>query len=135
MSDCVFCKIIAGGIPAQKVYEDKNALAFLDINPTTRGHTLLVPKKHRELITEMPDKELQGFMQSFQKVMKGMLRYGSGVNVIQNNGKAAGQLVPHVHFHLIPRKPGDGVHIGEWKTITVSDMDRVQKEIQSLLKA
>lgn len=134
MNECVFCKIIAGEIPAQKVYEDTHTVAFLDIHPSTRGHTLLVSKKHYALLPEVPEKELIACMKALQKLSKGLLQYGSGLNILQNNGKDAGQLVPHVHFHLIPRRPGDGVLLGEWRTVKVPDMDRVQKEIQSLLK-
>lgn len=134
MSDCLFCKIIHGEIPAEKVYEDKDTIAFLDIHPTSIGHTLLVPKKHYDLLTDMPHKELAAFATSLQNVMKGFQTYADGVNILQNNGKAAGQLVSHVHFHIIPRRDGDGIRLGHWDTLTGVDLKKVQKDIQSLFK-
>ena len=133
MSSCVFCKIIAGDIPCPKVYEDAQNLAFLDINPVSRGHTLVIPKHHYELISQMPEKDYLSYMKTLQNVAKGLLRYTEGINVLQNNGKDAGQLVPHVHFHIIPRRPGDEVHIGDWKASHDPDIEKVQKVIQSLL--
>jgi len=134
MSDCVFCKIVKGEIPCDKVYEDKVAVAFLDINPSTRGHTLVVPKKHFDHLTDMPKKDLCTFMESVQKVAKGVEAYGEGLNMLLNNGHVAGQLVPHVHFHLVPRRTGDGVQMGNWRTTKFTDMDKIAKDIKSLLK-
>ncbi len=133
-SSCIFCKVLSGEIPAQKVYEDAYVLAFLDINPASRGHTLVVSKEHYELLTQMPEREYLSFMQSVQKVAKGLMKYTDAVNILQNNGKDAGQLVPHVHMHIIPRRPGDGLHIGVWRSAHDPDLDKVQKVIQSLLK-
>ena len=133
MNSCVFCKIVSGEIPAQKVYEDAQSIAFLDINPASRGHTLVVPKTHHELLSQMPEKEFLSFMKSVQKVVKGLMKYSDAVNVLQNNGKDAGQLVAHVHFHIIPRRPGDGLHIGAWRSAHDPDIEKVQKTIQSLL--
>ena len=134
MNSCVFCKILSGEIPAQKVYEDMHALAFLDINPASRGHTLVIPKQHYELLSHMPEKDYTNFMQSIHKIVKGLMKYSESMNILQNNGKDAGQLVPHVHFHIIPRRPGDGLHIGAWRSTHDSDIEKVQKTIQSLLK-
>ena len=134
MSNCVFCKIISGEIPAQKVYEDAYVLAFLDINPLSKGHTLIIPKNHYELLSQIPEKEYLLYMQSLQKIIKGLMKYTDAVNIVENNGKDAGQLVPHVHFHIIPRRPGDGLKIGEWRAQHDPDLDKVQKVIQSLLK-
>ena len=133
MNSCVFCKIIYGEIVAQKVYEDTHTLAFLDINPISKGHTLVVPKNHYDLLSIMPEKEFLWYMESIQKIVKGLMKYTDGVNVLQNNGKDAGQLVPHVHFHIIPRRPGDGLKIEEWLAHHDPDLDKVQKTIQSLL--
>ncbi|MDP3727945.1 MAG: HIT family protein [bacterium] len=134
MLSCVFCKIIQGEIPAQKIYEDSFSLAFLDINPASKGHTLLIPKDHYELLSQMPENEYLAFMKTLQKVVKGLMKYTDGVNILQNNGKDAGQLVPHVHFHIIPRRPGDEIKIETWRTHHDPDLDKVQKVIQSLLK-
>jgi len=132
--DCVFCKIVRKELPAQIVYENEDCLAFLDTNPVSRGHTLIIPKRHYELLPHIPEMEFLKYMKTVQKVIQGLLCYTEGVNVLQNNGIDAGQLVPHVHVHLIPRRPKDDVRIGEWRTFVDMDIDKVQKTIQSLLK-
>ena len=134
MHDCVFCKIVSGEIPTQKVYEDEHSLVFLDINPVSKGHTLVIPKTHYESLSHIPEKDFILYMQVVQKVVKALMKYTEGVNVLENNGKDAGQLVPHVHFHIIPRRPGDGLKIGEWRAQYDPDLDKVQITIQSLLK-
>lgn len=110
--DCIFCKIVAGEIPASKVYEDDKCLAFLDINPMMLGHTLLIPKRHAEFLTDIPQKDYAAIFSGIQKVVTGILKglRVDGANVLQSNGKAAGQAVPHVHFHIVPRKRGDGLN-------------------------
>lgn len=108
--DCLFCKIIAGEIPATKVYEDEHTLAFLDIHPTNIGHTLVVPKEHHENIYTIPD-ELDGPIFSTVKKIAIAVKAAvnaDGVNIIMNNDRAAGQLIFHAHIHVVPRFPGDG---------------------------
>ncbi|KHO51753.1 MAG: Hit-like protein involved in cell-cycle regulation [archaeon GW2011_AR17] len=134
MSNCVFCSIIQKEIPTQIVYEDSFSLAFLDIHPASKGHTLVIPKNHYEFLSQIPEHEYIAFMKTLQKIAKGMMHYTEGINILQNNGKDAGQLVPHVHFHIIPRRPGDGIKIETWRTQHDPDLDKVQKTIQSLLK-
>ncbi len=102
--DCIFCKIIAGEIPAYKVYESENVFAFLDITPKTFGHTLVIPKKHSKDLLEI-DAMAFNYMEEIQSVAKHLqerLNY-DGINLINNCGKVAGQEVFHVHFHLIPQ--------------------------------
>jgi histidine triad (HIT) family protein len=109
--ECIFCKIIAGEIPCDKVYEDDDVLAFLDINPTKPGHTLVVPKKHFLDLLDVDIETLKKIMAAAQKIgaaIKRGLNCGA-FNIIQNNGAAAGQIVPHLHFHIIPRDEGDGL--------------------------
>lgn len=110
-ADCVFCKIVAGQIPSLKVFEDNACLAFLDIGPLADGHLLLVPKKHFELITEMSEADVVAVARQIPRLTKAVLKAtgAAGCNVLQNNGRVSGQLVPHVHFHLIPRREGDGL--------------------------
>jgi histidine triad (HIT) family protein len=111
MPDCVFCKIAAGEIPATKVFEDEECLAFMDIGPLADGHTLLIPKKHYEMLWEMPPEEagrLAAKLPALAAAVKAAVDV-PGVNVLQNNGKVSGQAVMHVHFHLIPRREGDGL--------------------------
>jgi histidine triad (HIT) family protein len=111
MEDCIFCKIIAGKIPCTKIYENHKAIAFLDINPINKGHTLVVPKDHHETILDTPDETLAETMKLVKKVAKAVKEGtgADGVNVGQNNFKAAGQLVMHLHYHVIPRFDDDGL--------------------------
>ncbi len=108
--DCIFCKIVAGELPSHKVYEDEATLAFLDINPATRGHTLVVPKEHATTIFDLPEEALTATARATQAVARILQRVlqPDGLNVIQNNGHAAGQVVMHYHVHLVPRREGDG---------------------------
>ncbi|MBI4018879.1 MAG: HIT family protein [Candidatus Aenigmarchaeota archaeon] len=111
--DCLFCKIISGEIPSKKIYEDASSVGFLDINPANPGHTLVVPKRHSENIFDADDESLKGAIVAVKKVTS-MIKERTGcqgVNIVQNNGKAAGQIVSHVHFHVIPRNQGDSVVI------------------------
>ena len=115
MDNCIFCMIIDGKIPSRRVYEDENCIAMLDINPATPGHTLILPKEHHQDLTEMNEELLGKLMMVARKI--GMIqkeRLGAiGFNVIQNNGEAAGQTVPHFHIHVIPRYEG-GPMLGGW---------------------
>lgn len=108
MNDCIFCKIIAGEIPSFKIYEDDNLLAYLDINPFAKGHTLVIPKAHSANLLETGDDCLAVVMAGVRKVaahLKAALPC-DGFNIMQNNGAAAGQTVNHLHFHIIPRYQG-----------------------------
>lgn len=110
MTNCLFCKIIDRSISAEIVYEDKDVIAFLDINPVNHGHVLVVPKIHAAALWDLDDDACCATMPAIKRVMTVLtqnLGY-EGTNLIQNNGKAAGQVVPHVHFHVIPRKANDG---------------------------
>lgn len=138
MEGCIFCKIIKGEIPCTKIYEDDNTLAFLDINPATPrgGHTLILLKKHYELITDVPEKELEYLLKIIKKISRALLKYGEGLNIIQNNKKVSGQIIPHLHFHLIPRFENDGVILSYWKThkSTNEDLNKTADKIKTLLK-
>jgi histidine triad (HIT) family protein len=110
MSDCLFCKIASKTIPAEIVYEDDEVLAFLDINPVNPGHVLVMPKQHCLDFMDMPDSMCLPLAKTIQKIMHvqtNELGY-EGVNLFQNNRPAAGQVIPHLHFHVIPRKINDG---------------------------
>ncbi len=110
--ECIFCKITAGEIPCAKVFEDDAALAFMDIGPLAEGHVLLIPKQHHETIDEMSS-ELVGsllkHLPALVRAVKAAIQC-EGVNILQNNGRVAHQVIPHVHFHIIPRNPGDEFH-------------------------
>ena len=110
MLDCLFCKIIAGTIPNYTVYEDENVLAFLDIYPCAKGHTVVVPKKHFADLSEMSISDWQSMSGGLAAILKKVqaILNPDGINLGINNGKAAGQAVGHAHWHLIPRWNGDG---------------------------
>ena len=104
-NNCVFCAIAAGEIPCFKVYEDEVVLAYMDINPFTKGHVLVIPKVHTEGLLDTPDETLASVVSRVKKIaahMKSALPC-DGFNILQNNGEAAGQTVRHVHFHIVPR--------------------------------
>ncbi|WP_229125168.1 HIT family protein [Halapricum desulfuricans] len=108
--DCIFCGIVDGEIPGRTVYEDDAALAFLDANPLTMGHTLVVPKTHYERLEDIPAGEATDFYAALHEVVPAVEDAvdAPAATVAFNNGEAAGQEVPHVHAHVIPRSEGDG---------------------------
>lgn len=114
MSDCIFCKIIAGEIPASKVYEDDHILAFLDITQVTKGHTLVVPKKHYRNMLDI-DAEAAATLFSVIPTISSHLKKtlgAKGLNIVNNNEEVAGQTVFHTHIHLLPRyDKEDGLEI------------------------
>lgn len=109
--DCIFCQIVAGKVPCTRVFEDSAALAFLDIAPLAPGHLLLIPKKHFATIDEMSAEDVAAVTRHVPRLGTALRAATScaGFNVLQNNGRASGQVVEHVHFHLIPRTPDDGL--------------------------
>lgn len=126
--NCIFCKIINGEIPSARVYEDEEFVIMLDIGPASFGHALLIPKDHYANIYEMPDELLSKAICLAKKWGEKMVKAlnADGLNLVQNNGLAAGQTVFHYHLHLIPRYDQDGV--GElWTPGALSDEQR--KEI------
>jgi histidine triad (HIT) family protein len=103
----IFSKIIAGEIPSHRVYEDDHVFAFLDIGPVSRGHTLVVPREEAETIDTLSDDAAAALGRVLPRIVRGV-KAATGVrdlNILQNNGPTAGQLVMHVHFHVIPRYP------------------------------
>ena len=108
-NDCIFCAIAAGEIPSFKVYEDEQVLAYLDINPFSKGHTLVIPKKHSACLVDTDDETLAVVIARVKKVAAHLKeKLGcDGFNIVQNNGEVAGQTVRHVHFHIVPRWTGD----------------------------
>ena len=135
-TDCIFCGIAAGRIASIKVYENNHVLAFLDIGPISDGHTLVIPKAHFDRLDQCPAEVLA-------EAAKVLGRLGGpvaeavgadGYNVLCNNGSAAGQVVEHVHFHIIPRKSGDGV-FSRWPSYKYPDGKAVaiaEKIVQNL---
>lgn len=106
---CIFCRIVAGQIPALKIFEDDRALAFLDIGPLADGHVLLIPKDHHRDLRDLPPETLAVISVHLPRLATAVMQATSatGLNLLQNNGASSGQAVFHVHFHLIPRRDGD----------------------------
>lgn len=107
--DCVFCKIAAADIPAFIIYENESVVSFLDINPLAEGHLLVIPRKHYAQVMEMPQAECGALFSLVPMLGRVLLDVtgAEGFNVLLNNGRVAGQVVSHVHCHLIPRRPAD----------------------------
>jgi len=135
-AECIFCKIIAGQIPAAKVYEDDNVLAFMDIGPISDGHVLVVPKRHYEKVHECPPETLSDVWAKLGKIACAisMAMSSDGYNILCNNGRAAGQLVDHLHFHIIPRMTGDGV-FNRWQTFKYPEgkIEKLAQKIRLIL--
>jgi len=127
--DCIFCKIIKGEIPAEKIYEDDKILAFLDINPVTYGHTLVIPKEHYAIMTDVPD-ELLAYC--YLKSKELMLKIKAGMKVDYVSVSVVGLDVPHFHIHLIPRSFNDGL-AGFWPTkkYPEGEIGKVVKKIKN----
>jgi histidine triad (HIT) family protein len=100
---CIFCEIVARRAPAHRIYEDERTLAFLDLFPITRGHVLVVPKRHVDRLTDLREDEYGDLFRSLATVCRRIERLTSDYNVAVNQGKLAGQIVFHLHFHIIPR--------------------------------
>ena len=136
MEQCIFCKIVKGEIPAAKVYEDDNTISFLDIMPANKGHCLVVPKKHYETFLDIDESNLENLMKATKKVAKALsLSIGNGsYNIVMNNGRIAGQLVPHAHIHIIPRFKGDRLRMS-WshKKYEDKEMDEFTNKIKKFI--
>ena len=126
--DCIFCKIIAGEIPAVKVLDEELVIAFMDINPSSKGHMLVVPKRHAENIFQISEGDLATLIKAVKKcagAAKDALR-AEGVTILQLNGKASDQIVPHLHVHVIPRWENDGLSVSTWE-MKPGDMEEIQE--------
>ncbi len=108
---CIFCKIVERKIPSKTLYEDEFSLAFLDVFPSAKGHSLVIPKKHYPTLLDIPEIELSHVARTLQKIGSAAMKatMADGFNVLQNNREAAGQVIHHLHFHIIPRFSGDGL--------------------------
>ncbi|OGE73816.1 MAG: hypothetical protein A3I07_02125 [Candidatus Doudnabacteria bacterium RIFCSPLOWO2_02_FULL_42_9] len=111
MKDCIFCKIAAGEIPSDKIYEDDKVVAFMDIRPVSRGHALVLPKLHAADIVETPDDVIADVMKQAKRIAVSIQHAlnADGFTISTNRGEAAGQTVFHLHFHIIPRYRKDGL--------------------------
>jgi histidine triad (HIT) family protein len=136
MSDCIFCKIVAGELPSARVYEDETKVAFMDIGPVRPGHTLLIPKEHYELFTDLPDELAADLARVLPRLARAVVKAANadGCNIMQMNGACAGQVVPHVHIHIIPRHDDDGYSF-RWKagSYAEGEMQSWQRKIEGQL--
>lgn len=129
---CIFCKIINGEIPSFKIYEDENTLAFLDINPVNPGHTLVVPKKHYSNIEAADEETICQIIKTVKRIGLSLKKNlpAAGYNVLINNDSVAGQVVPHLHFHIVPRLENDGLKLWPQKEYEPGQAEEVLKKIK-----
>lgn len=135
MPDCIFCKIVAGEIPSNKVYEDDAILAFLDIHPTNPGHTLVIPKAHHNDLLDTPADLLAKLMQVVAKITPAIIK-GVGAeafNLGVNNGATAGQIIFHTHFHIMPRFTADGHKLWHGKDMNQDEFTKIAEKIRQSL--
>lgn len=137
-NDCLFCNIINGDMEAYRVNENENTVSFLDAFPVTRGHTLVVPKTHVRTIDELDPKQIPPLFEEVQLVASAIDQTVNpdGINIMQNNGKAAGQEIDHVHVHIIPRFENDNVQISfEQDELDEHNPDRLVENLQKNLSS
>lgn len=130
--NCIFCKIANGDIPSKTIYEDDLFKVILDLGPATKGHALILPKDHAKNLFELPDDTAKQVLVLAKKLGKQMVDKlnADGLNIIQNNGEAAGQTVNHFHLHIIPRYESDGQHIlWEPKEVSQEELEEIQNTI------
>ena len=113
MEDCIFCKIVVGQVPSKKLFETDKTQALLDAFPAAKGHSLVIPKKHYETLLDIPEEDLKDAIVVAKKDAQAVVKAtnADGFNLVQNNKEAAGQLVKHVHFHIVPRLKDDGLKL------------------------
>ncbi|MGH2771708.1 MAG: HIT family protein [Actinomycetota bacterium] len=135
MQDCLFCKIAVGEMPSSKVYEDDAAMAFMDINPWSRGHTLVIPKEHAATIFELSEEGGGAMIKAVLKVAPAVKAavQAEGMNLLQSNGRVAWQQVDHVHIHLVPRWANDGLRAPAKPQ--PGDMDEIGRLAEAIKRA
>lgn len=133
--DCIFCKIISGELPSSKVYEDEQVVAFLDIHPVRPGHTLVVPKAHCDDLMGCDPEVASHLMMAVQKVARSVVKAtgAEGFNLGINNGRAAGQIIFHLHMHVIPRTEADGLRMWGSQEYKEGEMFRIAERIRQTL--
>ncbi len=136
MSETIFSKIIRGEVPCHKVYEDEYVLAFLDVNPLSRGHTLVIPKQAVATLDQLPDAQAAAIGQVLPRLCRAVMKVSGSkeYNILQNNGAGAHQAVMHVHFHIIPKLGKDeGLGVG-WQTTNLESPEKVAAALRALLE-
>ena len=131
--DCIFCKIAAGEIPSRKIYEDSDLIAIMDLNPTSKGHSLIIPKEHCTNIYDIDEDIAAKVMKTAKKLATKMTvaLNCDGFNLLQNNGETAGQTMFHFHMHLIPRYKDADNNMLKFTSVSFSDeeMDSIRDQI------
>ncbi len=135
MADCIFCKIVRGEIPSLKVCEDDKMLAFLDIAPINAGHTLVITKEHFDAFSDLSDKSAEMLILTVKELAPKIAKAvgAAGFNIGINNGKAAGQIIPHAHIHIIPRFEKDGLKHWPGKKYEENVMKALAEKIKKAL--
>lgn len=135
MEDCIFCKISRGEASGSKIFENDHVCAFLDIFPVNKGHCLIVPKEHYETILDIPENLLKELVVVLKKVATAVKKAtnADGISVGQSNFRAAGQVVPHFHFHVMPRFATDGLRHWPQQKYADKEMEDYRKKIVSFL--
>ncbi len=133
--NCIFCKIVKSEIPCSKVLENERVIAFLDISPVNKGHTLVVPKEHFETLLDVSENTLKEMMLAAKKIGKSMKKAlkADGFNIGMNNFPAAGQAVMHAHLHVIPRYENDGLHLWPGKKYEEGEIEQIKEKIVTFL--
>lgn len=136
MNDCLFCKIAAKEIPSSVVYEDDATIVFLDIKPVNPGHVLVVPKKHSEGFHDADPETLMRLILTTQKIANAVSSAigTTGFNLEENNGSIAGQVIPHLHFHVVPRRPDDGLKHWRGTPYAEGEAEEVAGKIRNVLR-
>lgn len=134
--DCLFCKIINGEIPCTKVYENDKVLSFMDISPMNEGHMLVIPKNHGATILELSETDFLAVMSATKKIAEAANTALSpdGINILQLNGEAANQVVPHLHVHIVPRWDNDGLTVSKWVPVQ-GNMEQIGQIADKIKKA
>lgn len=138
MQECIFCKISKGELPAKIIYDSQDVMAFLDIKPANPGHVLVIPKQHYQFIFQIPTALNIKIMELIKVISKTQMKVlnAQGINILQNNGSVAGQLIPHAHFHLIPRFEKDKI-VFHWDALELKEeqFTEIQKRLISAAKS
>lgn len=137
MAECIFCKIVKGEIPSFKVFENDKVFCFLDINPLTKGHTLVIPKEHYENVFDIPEIDLKEIISVAKKLSAKIKETldADGVNLVNASGEAAEQDVFHFHLHIVPRYRNDGLEMNKWWQPKKADPEELKQLAEKLRNA
>lgn len=134
-SNCIFCKITSGEIPSHTIYEDESFKVIFDISPATKGHAIIIPKNHAKNIFELSEEDASKIFVVAKKVASALneVLQCDGFNILQNNGKIAGQTVFHLHVHLIPRYKDDNLVLSWKQGDPAKELDEIAEKVKAIL--